>query len=126
MLNKKPVTSDESKYFLTCSGKRFAFNIEKIKDICFISASQKSGEREITEVYGGEDRDDMEITSKIIREIKSQGDNQTDMIMYDLVKLFIVRLLENGEVVRDDFPMDFSTSLALNTMIRWNLLIEVE
>lgn len=115
-------------YTITIGNKRYAFDLEEIKRICLVSATQKEGEREITEVYGGEESESMELTSKIVREIKTQGNGQTDMIIYDLVKLFVVRLLENGETINEDgsFNMDFSTSLALNTMIKWKLLIEVE
>lgn len=116
-------------YVVTFNGKKYAFDLEEIKKICLVSAFQKEGEREITEVYSGEEGEDMEMTSKVIREVKTQGNGQTDMIIYDLVKIFVTRLLENGEPATESdvkFPMDFSTSLAFNTMIKWKLLIEVE
>lgn len=118
---------NENGYLLTYNGKRYAFDIEKIKSICLVSSTQKDGETEITEVYGGEGHDDMELSSKIVRENRTQGNTQNDVIIYDMVKLFIVRLLENAEVV-NEYPMtlDFSTSIALNTMLKWGLLIEVE
>lgn len=117
---------NDGKYVITYEGRKFAFDIDAIKKLCFVSSNQKDTEKEITEVYGGEDKDDMELSSKIIREVKSQGDKQADNIMYDLVKLLMTRLLENGEVVRQYFPMDFSTSLALNTLLKWGVLVEVE
>ena len=129
MFKKKTNTvNNMEEYVMTFNGKKYAFDLEEIKKICLVSATQKDGEREITEVYGGEETDTMEMTSKIVREVKTQGNAQTDMIIYDLVKLFVVRLLENTENVNSEaeFPMDFSTSLALNTMIKWKLLIEVE
>lgn len=118
---------NENGYLLTYNGKRYAFDIEKIKSICLVSSTQKDGETEITEVYGGEGHEDMELSSKIVRENRTQGNTQNDVIIYDMVKLFIVRLLENAEVV-NEYPMtlDFSTSIALNTMLKWGLLIEVE
>lgn len=118
---------NENGYLLTYNGKRYAFDIEKIKSICLVSSTQKDGETEITEVYGGEGHEDMELSSKIVRENRTQGNTQNDVIIYDMVKLFIVRLLENTEVV-NEYPMtlDFSTSIALNTMLKWGLLIEVE
>lgn len=115
----------DSNYMFTIGNRRYAFNINEIKNICLIPPTQKDGEREITEVYGGDDQEGLEMSSKIIREVRTQSSGQIDMIMYDLVKLFIVKLLENGEYIYN-FNLDFSTSLAFNTMIKWGLLIEVD
>ena len=48
------------------------------------------------------------------------------MIIYDVIKLFIIRLMDNTEIMEEHSEVDFSTSLALNTLINCGILIEIK
>lgn len=111
--------------YLTFLGKRYTFDLGKLKDICLISDEQKGMEKEITEAYERDDVDgSMNLSSRILREVKGSGNPQNDMIIYDIVKLFIVRLMENASF-EDEFKTDFSTMISLNTLINWGIIKEI-
>jgi hypothetical protein len=112
-------------YYVTVENKCYAFDIKAIEKLCLKSSGEKDIENEITETYEKDD-EGLTLNGKIVREIKTNGNPQNDMITYDFVKLFIMRLLDNASFVNETFQMDFSTSLALNTLIKWKLLVEVE
>lgn len=118
--------SNNSEYFITFGKKKYAFDLDEIKKFCLISSDQSGREKEITEAYEfNEETSQLTLTSKIDREVKGTGNPQNDMIIYDIVKLFIMALLDN-QAITEEFVMDFSTSLAINTLIKWNMLVEVE
>lgn len=112
-------------YYVTVENKCYAFDIKAIEKLCLKSSGEKDIENEITETYEKDD-EGLTLNGKIVREIKTNGNPQDDMITYDFVKLFIMRLLDNASFVNETFQMDFSTSLALNTLIKWKLLVEVK
>ena len=106
-------------------GKKYSFNLDKVKEIC-LKNSESGGtiQREISQAYDMQDDGDYVVSSKVEHETKVIGNSQNDMIIYDIVKLFIVTLLENSSTNDDD--IDLGTALALNTMLDWGLLYEVE
>ena len=111
-------------YYITVDGKSYAFDLKAIEKFCLKSSGEKDVENEITETYERDD-DGLAISGKIVREIKTNGNPQNDMIIYDIIKLFIIRLLDNASTM-GELQVDFSTSLALNTLIKWKLLVEIE
>lgn len=113
----------EGKY-ITFAGKKYTFDFTKLKEACLISDNQKNNEKEITEAYERDDDGNIAMSSKIIREVKTPGNSQNDMIIYDIIKLFIIRLMENT-LLEHEFEPDFSTSLAFNTLINWGFLKEI-
>lgn len=113
------------KYYYTIYGKKYAFDVNKIKDICVESSNDVDAENEITTTYEKDETGKLDISGKLIREIKSGSNAQNGMIIYDVIKLFITRLLENAEIMTENVPIDFSTSLALNTLINCGILIEI-
>lgn len=106
-------------------GKKYAFNLEKVREIC-LTNSEAGGtiQQEISQVYDRQEDGDYTMSSKAEHETKIIGNTQNDMIIYDIVKLFIVTLLDNETINYDD--IDFGTALAFNTMIDWGLLYEAE
>lgn len=116
-------------YYVTIYGKKYAFDVNKIKEICIESSNDDDdSENEITTTYEKNDDGSLEISGKLIREVKTGNNTQNGMIVYDVIKLFIMRLLENTEVItRTTRPsIDFSTSLALNTLIKCGILVEIK
>lgn len=111
--------------YVEFNGKIYAFDLDAIKRVCLISADQNGKETEVTEAYEPDDENNLTLSSKIVRDIKSTGNPQNDMIIYDVVKLFIIRLIDNTSIERG-FEMDFSTALAINTLLKWGMLIEIK
>ena len=115
---------------LIIGDKKYAFDLTKIKDFCLTSDKEKGGEVEIMEVHEPDDRGNLALSSKTVHEVKSTGNPQNDTIMYDLIKVFVVTLL-NCEIDVNNpgntviANMDFSTRLAFNTMIEMGFLYEI-
>ena len=104
--------------------KIYALDLDAIKKVCLVSADQNGKETEVTEAYETDEENKLTLSSKIVRDIKSTGNPQNDMIIYDVVKLFIIRLIDNSSL-ESEFEMDFSTALAINTLIKWGMLVEI-
>lgn len=115
--------NQKSKY-IAFNGKKYALNLEKLKEICLTSSSEYGGkEMEITQVYEPDNSGEFSIASRVEHETKVNKTPQNDMIVYDIVKLFIVSLLENS-TAEAEFQNDFSTVLAINTLLSWGILEE--
>ena len=73
-------------------------NLVKLKEIC-LSSSSEGGIKEIqiAQTYEVDENDELNIVSKVEHETKSFNNAQNDMIVYDIVKIFLVSLLENNE-----------------------------
>lgn len=120
------VADSENGGYISFEGRKYAFDLEEIKNFCLISSEQNGKETEVTEGYDANENDGtLTLSSKIFREVKSTGNPQNDMIVYDVVKLFIIRLLDNASTEKE-FEMDFSTALAINTLLKWKMLIEIK
>lgn len=126
MKRNKEIEHSTDNYFVTIYGKKYAFDMNKIKDICVESSNDEDAENEITTTFEKDDNGNLEISGKLIREIKSGSNAQNGMIIYDVIKLFIIRLMDNSEIMKEDSVVDFSTSLALNTLINCDILIEIK
>ena len=124
-------------YVITYKKKKYAFDLEAIKRLCFLSDAQKGKETEIIESYSKNDMGILELVSKDTKEVKGSGNPQNDMIIYDIVKLLMTALLANStnpqlpydeddEESEVDFIMDFSTALSFNTCIMCGILVEVK
>lgn len=116
----------KTKGYIEFDGRMYAFVLDAIKNTCLVSADQNGKETEVTEAYETDEDSNLSLTSKIVRDIKSTGNPQNDMIIYDLVKLLIIRLLDNT-TTEEEFHdnVDFSTALAINTLLTWGMLEEI-
>ena len=115
----------DTKYTITFDRKKYALDLDAINKFCFKDNKDALKERELTESYEWDDEiDDMHIVNRITRDVNG-SDSQDNMIIYDLVKLFIVRLLDNASITKE-FEMDFSTSLAINTLIKYGMMVEIK
>jgi hypothetical protein len=115
------------KFSLTFDGRYYKLNLAKINEFCLVSRGKTSSEGEITEAYESDENGVFHLTSKINREVKSQGNNQDDMIIYDFVKTLIGKLLEGTVSTREnENDVDFGFALAFNTLIAEGLLEEIK
>lgn len=111
--------------FISFNGKKYAFNLERLKEVSLTPSSENGArEIEITQVYEPDGGGDYTISSRVEHETKVSKTPQNDMIVYDFVKLLIISLLEN-EGVEENFQYDFGTALAVNTLISWGILEEI-
>ena len=118
--------------FYVINGRKYAFDLEKIKKFCLVSDSQRNTENEVIENYVM-DEDGPVLDNKTVRDVKSSGNPQNDTIIYDLLKLFIATLL-NQEVPMflegvdrpdSNIALDFASSLAMNTMREMGFIYEI-
>lgn len=115
----------EKNKYVTFRGKKYKFNFDKIKEIC-LNSSRDGGQKEfeISQVYESQEGGELALQSKVEHETKISGNAQNDMIMYDVLKLFIVVLLDNSQPERD-YQELFSTAIALNTLLDWGVIEEI-
>ena len=117
---------DKSEKYYTFKGKKYAFDLDKLKEICLTSSKDDiNKEYEISQAYEPDDDGNLVISNKVEHETKIYGNQQNDMIIYDIVKVLVISLLENSSD-EESFMLDFGTSLTLNTLILWGVLIEIE
>ena len=76
------------------NGAKYAFDINKIKEICLISTEKPITDVEISDLTNiGETEDESYVSQKILKENKYYN-FQTDVLMVDIVKQFISYLVE--------------------------------
>ena len=114
----------DGKYFHVF-GKSYAINMSAVRKYCLgdITESGRKCDIEITSGYELSDDVDKNLvqTSKIIREVKSDNDSQYNLLVWDIVKSFIMNLLESV----DGVTFSFSNALAFNTLVKEGILVEV-
>jgi len=114
----------KSKY-ITFKGKKYVIDLNAFKSVCTpYSKDLGTREYEISQVYERADNGEFDLSSKVEHETKSNGNPQNDMIVYDVVKMLLVSLLENDKI-EQEFDYDFGTVFALNTLISWGVIVEV-
>ena len=110
--------------YISFKGKKYAFNLERIKEVCLTSSLEHSGrEMEITNVYEPSGDGDYIISSKVEHETKVNKTPQNDMIVYDFVKLLMLVLLED-DTIESDYQNTLGTTIAINTLRSWGILEE--
>jgi hypothetical protein len=109
--------------FISFKGKKYAFNYEKLKEVCLTASDTGAKEVEITQVYEPLKDGELSISSRVEHETKLNKTLQNDMIMYDIVKLLVTTLLDKN-LLEDEYQMDFSSALAINTLLSWGVLEE--
>ena len=112
---------------LVLDGRKYAMDIVKIKNFCLTSDKEKGGQVEVMEVQEPGDNGLLGVVSKTVHEVKGSGNPQNDTIAYDLIKLFIVTLLDT-DVKYDSSTLNNMTigmRLAFNTMLEAGLIYEI-
>lgn len=116
--------SFDGKYFVIF-GKTYTIDMSAVRKYCLgdITESGRKCDIEITSGYEMSDDVDKNLvqTSKIIREVKSDNDSQYNLLVWDIVKSFIMNLLESV----DGFTFSFSNALAFNTLVKEGILVEI-
>lgn len=124
-LNKK-----EEHLFVSPDGRKWGVNIDKFTKICLTSDKEKSKDTEITEGYEKTEEGALIQTSKIVREVNSQGNMQNDTIRYDLLKTLLNVVLDKNVMAFGNLDaeqqFDFSFNLAFNTLLNLEIIYEIK
>ena len=118
------MASVSDKYYCVFNGKKYAFDFSRLEELFVSLNGQDNREKEITESYALNDRNEMELNGKINRETKVYGIPQNRLLTYDIIKMFLERIL-NDDAMPDD-PIDASLSLALNSLLNLGVLTEIK
>jgi hypothetical protein len=109
--------------YISFKGKKYSFNFDKLKEFCLTSSDNGAKEYEITQVYEPILDGELGISSRVEHEIKSSKTPQNDVIMCEIIKLFVYTLLDRN-ITEDEYKMDFSSAIAINTLLSWGILEE--
>ena len=121
----KLMTKLQTDGYISFKGKRYALNLEKFKEVCTPSPSEFGPrEYEVSQVYESDDNGDFSLQSKVEHETKTAGNQQADMIVYDVVKMLLLSVLENDKIEKEH-DWDLGTSVAINTLLYWGVLEEL-
>ncbi len=112
----------ENKPYVYIGNKIYAMNLQKIADFCLVSDKLKNKESEVTEGYEVTDENGPELVSKVVREIKTNGNPQNDTIKYDLIRIFIDVILSADGILPE---MTIGMKIAFNTMLENDFLYEI-
>lgn len=103
----------------------YKLNLLKLKEVCLTTTSDcKTKEIQIAQTYEIDESGELELQTKVEHETKSPDNQQNDMIIYDIVKILIISLLENTST-ETEFETTFGLELAINTLLSWGILEEI-
>ena len=103
----------------------YSLNLSKLREICLLSSTDIGNkEIQIVQTYDVDVDEGLSLSQKIEHETKSMGGNLNGMV-YEILKLFIITLLENTESVKE-FTPTFGTTFVINTLLEWDILRKIE
>ncbi len=112
--------------YIKFAGKTYAINLERFKTVCTPKTMELgTREYEISQMYETNAEGELGLQSKIEHETKGMGNPQNDMIVYDVVKMLLLAILENDKPPKE-FTFDLGTSVAINTLLYWGVLEEID
>lgn len=108
---------------ININGKLYYFDIDAIMEWALSSSTNPSMEREINEGYDMDETGEMSVTTKVIRELKTEN-QQNDTIRYDFIKILMSPFM--GEISNiNEISDNLSYTLMFNTLINKNFLVEI-
>lgn len=111
------------KKMLSFGNKKYYLDFDAIAKWCLSSSANPFKEIEINEGYDTNDEGDVQLNSKVIRELKTNSP-QDDTIRYDLFKMLVSPFL--GEVsLTSDIQENFSYALLFNSLVNMKFLVEI-
>lgn len=101
----------------------YVFDIDKI--VNFVFDGKQENNTEICDSYVvDEETNEMILSNRVIREVKSNGSNNYNTIKYDLLKMFIDTLLEI-EINNEKGAITFGENTIINTLINNGLIKKI-
>lgn len=108
-----------NKNSFTVNGKVYIIDIDKFKEICFVSKNNMLTDSEITDVSSIDDEETDFVNQKVIRETK-YCDTQSDVIMQDLIKTFLLRVID----IVDFEEITLGDAICFNTCLEYGIIKE--
>jgi hypothetical protein len=130
ILNNLRGKKEEQNFFFTPDNRKWGVDIDRFTKICLTSDNEKSKDTEITEGFEKDENGSFTQTSRIIREVSSQGNMQNDTIRYDLFKTLLSIILDkkvmNFGSLENEVQYDFSFNVAFNTLVKEGIIYEIK
>lgn len=99
----------------------YVFDVENIIKYIFDNDTV-NGDSEITDLYIMDDESqNLTLSTKQVREVKSSDDSNRQTIKYDLIKMFIMGLMEV-----DEENASFGDVMLMNTMLNEGLIRQID
>ena len=101
---------------------KYRFDIYKIVEFFNVSSKNKETLKEITDTFvlpEDSQSKDLELESRVMRQVNGNGDTNIDNIKYDLVKLFINAILTSQTET-------FGIDIAIQSMLSAGLMEEIK
>lgn len=112
----------ESK-MLNFNNEVYYLDIDAIMKWCLSSGNNPFKETEINEGYDTNDEGDIQMMTKVVRELKTNN-IQDDTVRYDFVKLLLSPFL--GEInTKLEIENNFSYTLLFNSLINLGFLVKI-
>lgn len=112
-----------NKNMLEFEGETYYIDINAIMKWCLSSGNNPFKETEINEGYDTNDDGDIQMMTKVIRELKTNN-VQDDTVRYDFIKLLLSPFF--GEIEsKNDITENFSFTLIFNSLINLGFLVKV-
>ena len=101
----------------------YYLDVDTIMKWCLSSGNSPSKETEINEGYDTNEEGDIQMMTKVVRELKTNN-IQDDTVMYDFVKLLLTPFF--GEIVtKQEIEDNFSYTLLFNSLINLGFLVKI-
>lgn len=108
---------------LTFDNEKYYLDIDAIMKWCLSSSNNPFKETEINEGYDTNDDGDIQMMTKVVRELKTNN-VQDDTVRYDFVKLILAPFL--GDIkTKNELQNNFSYTMLFNTLINMGFLIKI-
>lgn len=127
--------ANRQQYITLDNGKSYILDIDAIVKFVTKTENNKTGESEITEIYQKDITDTLDLKTKQIREIKSNGVlQQSDNVKYDIVRTWLevlytmgveIKGMDGGEKTTDIDKMSIGESVVFNTLLYNGFLKEI-
>lgn len=101
----------------------YKINLDKLFKYVFRSESNEKIEREITDGFQMDNESKtIEQVTKIVREIKGRGDNNSDTLRYDIIKSLLFEIIDTD----DEALGSTGIKLCFNTLLAHGILEEYD
>ena len=111
---------------LKIGGAYYAFDLPKICDFIAEKSGKELAETEILDSFDFSNNGERTLKAKTVRELKSPGNGQENII-YDVIKIFVIQVVAfdgEGDIDLDELP--FGTKMAFNTLISEGFLVKID
>ena len=112
-----------SNELITFNGETYYLDVDAIMKWCLSSTSNPFKETEINEGYDTNDDGDIQMMTKVVRELKTNN-VQDDTVRYDFMKLLLAPFI--GDIkTANEINNNFSYTLLFNTLIKMGFLVKI-